>query len=138
MAVISEIIVANPGGSLSFGDYSVSEKKKVNDYEVDGDIYKIKTHDQVTRLEKNGKLFLETVPGATIHNLSMDDRLVCFEAEGRDDTMITLELEPEMGYVMRIDGKEVGDIVSSMSGKVNFSMELTSAPQTVRIQKKGE
>lgn len=79
MAVIDEIIRLESDNSLSFGNYSVSEKQKVNNFEALGDIYKVKTHNQITRLEKNGKLLVETVPGATIRNLKISEKRLLFQ-----------------------------------------------------------
>ena len=69
MAVIEELIRLEDNGSISFGNYLMDEKKKVLDFEVAGNLYKVKTYKDITKLEKNGKMLLETVPGATIHNL---------------------------------------------------------------------
>ena len=66
MAVIEELIRQEDNGSISFGNYLMDEKKKVLDFEVQGDLYKVKTYREITKLEKNGKMLLETVPGATI------------------------------------------------------------------------
>ena len=68
MAVIEELIRLEDNGSISFGNYLMDEKKKVLDFEVAGNLYKVKTYKDITKLEKNGKMLLETVPGATIHN----------------------------------------------------------------------
>ncbi len=63
MAVIEELIREEKDGSISFGDYSQQEKQKVEGFEANGDIYKVKTYKDLTRLEKNGSLLLEAVPG---------------------------------------------------------------------------
>ena len=65
MAVIEELIRKEDDGSISFGNYLMDEKKKVLDFEVQGDLYKVKTFKEITKLEKNGKMLLEAVPGAT-------------------------------------------------------------------------
>ena len=63
MAVIEELIRQEDNGTISFGNHLMDEKKKVLDFEVSGDLYKIKTFKEITKLEKNGKMLLETVPG---------------------------------------------------------------------------
>ena len=73
-------------------------KKKILDFEVNGNLYKVKTFKEITKLEKDGKMILETVPGATIHNFNMTDKGVNFVVEGTEDLQLTLELEPEMEY----------------------------------------
>jgi hypothetical protein len=135
MAVITEGIKANDGNGLCFGDYSVQSKLKVDGFEFGGDIYKVKTHNEVTRLEKNGKLLLETVPGAAIHNFSINEKTVSFAAEGQEDTQITLELEPETEYTVFISGVNTGKMKTNVSGKVIFSAELNGAPSEIKIKK---
>ncbi|MDR2903941.1 MAG: endosialidase [Clostridiales bacterium] len=135
MAVITEGIRANDESGLCFGDYSVKAKLKVDGFEFGGDLYKVKTHDEVTRLEKNGTLLLETVPGAAIHNFTINEKTVAFAAEGQEDTQITLELEPETEYTIFLSGVNTGKMKTNVSGKVIFSAELTSAPSEIKIKK---
>ena len=95
MAVIQELIRQEENGRISFGNYLMDEKKKVLDFEANGDLYKVKTFREITKLEKNGKMLLEAVPGATIHNFGMDEKGAKFSVESEEDIQITLELEPE-------------------------------------------
>lgn len=74
MAVIEELIRQEDNGTISFGNHLMDEKKKVLDFEVSGDLYKIKTFKEITKLEKNGKMLLETVPGATVHNFTVNEK----------------------------------------------------------------
>lgn len=71
MAVIEELIRQEENGTISFGNHLMDEKKKVLDFEVNGDLYKIKTFKEITKLEKNGKMLLETVPGQNLKLLYM-------------------------------------------------------------------
>lgn len=135
MSVIAEVIRLEQNGGISFGNYLVKEKQKISDFDVNGDIYKIKTHNEVTKLEKNAKLLLEAVPGCTIHDFHLNERLAIFSAEGYEDTQITLELEPEKEYRIVIDGINVGDCKSNKSGKVSFSVELSSALKEIKVEK---
>lgn len=136
MAVIDEVIRVESDNSLSFGNYSVSEKQKVNDFEALGDVYKVKTHNEITRLEKNGKLLLETVPGTAVHNLKVSEKGVKFLAEGIDDTQITLELESGVSYKIYVDDVNIGKMKANLSGKISFSAELGTSPKSIRIDKK--
>ncbi|MDR2899862.1 MAG: endosialidase [Clostridiales bacterium] len=135
MAVIDEIIIATGDGKLSFGDYLAEEKKKVADFEVDGNIYSVKTHNLVTRLEKNGSLALETVPGSTVHNLTIDEDITEFSIEGFGDTQITMELEGQMDYKIYVDNTQVGFTTTTKSGKLSFSIDLNEKPKKVKIAK---
>ena len=56
MAVIEELIRQEDNGTISFGNHLMDEKKKVLDFEVNGDLYKVKTFCEITKLEKNGKI----------------------------------------------------------------------------------
>ena len=135
MPVIKEGIILNENKSLSFGNYEAEEKIKVKDFDVDGDIYKIRTHKDVTRLSKNGSLLLETVPGATIHNLEINENKAEFFAEGLGDTLITIELEPNIVYSLYINDVNIDKIKTNISGKINFSTSLSKDKQTIKIEK---
>ena len=63
MAVIKELIREEADGTISFGDYSLSEKAKKDGFSHDGDTYKIKTYKDITKLEKNEMFVYESVPG---------------------------------------------------------------------------
>ena len=54
MAVIKELIRKENNGSISFGNYELPQKTKLADFEVNGDLYKVKTFKEITKLEKNG------------------------------------------------------------------------------------
>jgi len=134
MAVIDEIIIVS-NGKLSFGDYESDEKRKSSDVELDGNLYNVKTHKLVTRLEKNNGLLLETVPGSTVHNLEVMDDEIEFSIEGYEDSQITMELEGSTDYKIYVNNLQVGLTTSSKSGKVSFSLELGSDAKKVRIVK---
>lgn len=135
MSVIDEIIRINENNSISFGNYTVKEKKKVSDFEVNGDYYKVKTHDALTRLEKNGKLLYESVPGSAVHNFKVTEKNITFTVEGNEAAQITLELEPDKEYKIFIDDFNVGKVMSGLAGKISFSAELKPTPQGVKIEK---
>jgi len=134
MAVIDEIIIIS-NVKLSFGDYESVEKRKVSDFELDGNMYNVKTHKLLTRLEKNNGLLLETVPGSTVHNLEVFDEMIEFSIEGFEDSQITMELEGSTDYKIYVNNLQVGLTTSSKSGKVSFSLELSNDIKKVRIVK---
>lgn len=137
MAVIQELIRLEDDGTISFGNYLMDTKKKVLDFEVQGDLYKVKTFKEITKLEKNGKMLLESVPGVTIHNFEMNEKRVSFKVEAVEASQLTLELEPEMEYKLLINDMTVGKIQTNVAGKVNFSMEVQEQPQKICIEKIG-
>ena len=135
MAVIQEGIALNQDQTLSFGNYELEEKLKITDFNVDGDLYKVRTHKDVTRLSKNGKLLLETVPGATVHNLYVEENKTEFFIEGTGDTLITLELEANTAYSLYINDVNIDKIKTNLSGKINFSTTLLKENQSIKIEK---
>ena len=42
MANVKELLKAEENGSLSFGDYSLTQKTKLDDFSFEGDTYKVK------------------------------------------------------------------------------------------------
>jgi hypothetical protein len=135
MAIIEEAIRLENDNTISFGDYKAVEKRKVENFEVGEDLYKVRTHKDVTRLSKNTKLLLETVPGAAVHNLSVTEKLTKFTVEGQGSTLITLELESDTHYRVIVDDVTLETIKTNMTGKVGFSAELTENPIEVKIEK---
>jgi len=135
MSVIAEIIRVEEDGGLSFGNYLAKEKCKISDFEVEGDLYNVKTHNQVTRLEKNNKLLFESVPGAAVHGFTVTKAAARFSLEGYEDTSVTIELLPDSEYKIIIDEMNVGNARSNLSGKINFSVDLRSGIQNVQIDK---
>ena len=50
MAAISELIRTEANGTLSFGDYTLGAKAKLDNYDFNGDKYKVKTFKEITKL----------------------------------------------------------------------------------------
>lgn len=125
MAVIKELIREESNGLLSFGDYSLEEKSKKSDFEHCGDLYKIKTYKDITKLEKNGLFVYESVPGTAVTNFEITDNEVSFVVEGYTDSQITLELESEKEYVAYIDDVNAGKMKTNAGGKLMLSVELS-------------
>ena len=135
MAVVNDLIKLESDGTISFGDYTADTKKKVPDFKVNDDVYYVKTFNEITRLEKNGKLLLETVPGSAVHNFSINENLVSFSIEGKDDIQITMELEPESEYRVVGDDFNIGSVNSGAYGKVSFSVEANGNEKAVKVEK---
>ena len=53
MSVVEQLIRREDNGSLSFGNYLLQTKTKKSDFEYEGDLYKVKTFQEITKLEKN-------------------------------------------------------------------------------------
>lgn len=135
MAVISELIRSEADGTISFGDYSLSTKAKLDNFEHQGDVYKVKTCQEITKLERNGMFVYESVPGTTVEHLKATDTGMEFSVEGPEDAQFTVELEEEREYDIRIDGTDAGRMKTNLGGKLSVSVELGEDPVEVSIQK---
>lgn len=124
MAVIKELIRKESNGTLSFGNYEFDTKQKLSDFEFEGDLYKVKTFKEITKLEKNGLFVYESVPGTVVTNLKVTDKETTFSVEGWEDSSITLELEPEAEYKVYVDGTNVGKMKTNLGGKLVLSIEI--------------
>ena len=136
MAVVEELLRTEENGTISFGDYTLDAKAKVEDYEHNGDLYKVKTFKEITKLERNGMFVYESVPGTSVRNLKVTDNGMEFLVEGTTDSQITVELEPESEYETLIDEKSTGRMKTNLGGKLVLSVELGSGNAAqVRIVK---
>lgn len=81
MAAISELIRTESNGTISFGDYTLAEKAKLDNYEFEGDLYKVKTFKEITKLERNGLFVYESVPGTAVFNFCRKESGVEFSVE---------------------------------------------------------
>lgn len=124
MAAVKELLRAENDGTLSFGDYTLADKTKKDNYEFEGDIYKVKTFSEITKLERNGMFVYESVPGSAVEGFRETDAEVSFTVSARGDVQFTLELEPESEYEVFIDGDSVGRMGTNLSGKLSVSVEL--------------
>lgn len=137
MAEVKELLKAETDGTLSFGDYTLESKTKLEGFEFQGDVYKVKTFAEITKLEKNGMFVYESVPGTAVHNFKASEQEVSFVVSGEKDAQVTLELEADSAYVVYMDDVNVGDISTNLSGKLSMSAEL--APEkdvAVKVVKK--
>lgn len=137
MPAVKELIRTEQNGTISFGDYTLGTKSKLQDYEFNGDLYKVKTFYEITKLERNGMFVYESVPGTAVNCFAADDAGVSFTVEGAKDAQITLELEDGTEYDVQIGDEDAGVMKSNMSGKVTLSVELSEGvSKKVEIKKK--
>lgn len=133
MAVIRELLRTEDDGTISFGNYELNQKKKLSDYEVQGDLYKVKTWKEITRLERNDTVVYESVPGTAVADFFENDREVSFTVEGNADCTITLGLAEDAEYRIYLDDVSVGMMKTTMGGKLALSVEFLDADQ-VRVR----
>lgn len=124
MAVVKELLRAEADGTLSFGDYTLASKTKLDGFEFQGDIYKVKTYNEITKLEKNGMFAYESVPGTAVEGFKATPAEVSFRVSGEKDVQVTLELEADTEYIVYMDDVNVGTMKTNLSGKISVSAEL--------------
>ena len=135
MSTVSELIRSESDGSLSFGDYTLGAKAKLDNFEHAGAKYKVKTFREITKLERNEMFAYESVPGTAVTNMSMEDGVIRFSVEGPEDAEITLGLEEETAYEVSIGGTDAGTMTTNLGGKLTISVELNGEPVAVEIKR---
>ena len=124
MAVVKELLRVESNGTISFGDYTLKEKTKLEDFEFQGDLYKVKTFEEITKLEKNGIFLYESVPGTAVENFKMTENQVSFNVWSEEDVQFTLGLEADTEYTVYLDDINVGKMKTNLSGKLSVSPEF--------------
>lgn len=124
MPVIESLIRSEADGTISFGNYKLDSKSKLDNFEHAGDLYKIKTFYEITKLERNGSFVYESVPGTAVEHFSAKHDGVEFTVSGDKDAQITIQLEDDAEYEIYVDGVAVGGMKTNMSGKLVVSVEL--------------
>lgn len=136
MAVVDELLRTEEDGAISFGNHKLAAKAKVEDYEHGGDLYKVKTYKELTKLEKNGMFAYESEPGTSVNGFMETENGVSFTVEGDEDAQITVGLEEDTEYDVYLDDVSAGRMKTNLSGKLNISVELASAGEVkVKITK---
>ena len=124
MAGVEGLIQTEADGSLSFGNHTLAQKAKKEDFEHGGDLFKVKTYGTMTKLERNGMFAYESVPGTSVTNFKEDVDGVTFTVEGKEDAQLTIGLEDETEYEVFIGGENIGKMRTSLGGKLSISVEL--------------
>ena len=124
MPVIEELICIEQDGTISFGNYKLGQKAKKSDFEYQGDMYKVKTYNEITKLERNDMFVYESVPGTAAEHFKVTDEGVEFTVEGSKDAQITVQLENDTDYEIYVNDSAVGNMMTNMSGKLSVSVEL--------------
>ena len=136
MSVVAELIKTEADGGLSFGNYELNEKAKKEDYECAGNLYKVKTFKEITKLERDGMFVYESVPGTSVHDFQATDEGVSFIVCGPEDAQITVGVKEDTEYEITVGGKSTGKVKSNLGGKLNLSDELAGngdVPVVIRL-----
>ena len=124
MAIVEQLIRSESDDTLSFGNYQLSEKAKVEDFPFQGNSYKVKTFSGITRLEKDGMFAYESVPGTIVNGFSAKEDGGEFVVAGKEDAQVTIGLSEDATYTVFVNGEQIGDMKTNMSGKLSISVEL--------------
>lgn len=124
MAAVKDLLRVEADGTLSFGDYTLASKTKLDGFEFQGDLYKVKTFKEITKLEKNGMFVYESVPGTAVEHFKMTEDVLSFEVSGIGDAQFTVELEADSKYEVYMDDVSVDKMTTNLSGKLSVSTEL--------------
>ena len=129
MSVISELIRSEADGTLSFGNYELESKSKKQDFEHQGDLYKVKTFKEITKLEKNGTFVYESIPGTAVSVFKETADEVSFFVDGKGQTQITLELESNKEYRVFVGDRDLG-VSKTDGGKITLDVDLENGNLT--------
>ena len=132
---MSKEIIAVTDGALAFGDSSLAEKTKLDGFEFKGDIYKVKTFHEITKLERNEMFLYESVPGTEVTDFALDADGVSFSVTGSGETQITLGLGDDAEYDIIVDDEKEDRTETSMGGKIAFTIELSAEPTKVAVRR---
>ena len=100
MAVVQELIRTEDNGTISFGDYELNQKSKLSDYQYQGDMYKVKTYKEITKLERNGMFVYESVPGTSVFHLQQDGTVLRFRALRILRLLLNWKLRQSIRYLL--------------------------------------
>lgn len=127
MAVVEELLRSEADGTISFGNHKLEAKAKREDFQYAGDLLKVKTYKEITKLEKNGMFLYESVPGTSVLSFKENEDGVEFIAEGDEDAQITVGLVDDTEYEVFVADKSVGTMKTGLGGKLSLSVELENA-----------
>lgn len=137
MPVIETLIRSEADGTISFGNYKLQSKSKLDNFEHAGDLYKIKTFYEITKLERNGLFVYESVPGTAVEHFTVNHDGVEFDVACNKDAQITVQLEDDSEYEVFVNDVAVGGMKTNMSGKLSVSVELNEgAASRVKVVKR--
>ncbi len=136
MGNVKELLRTEQDGTLSFGDYSLGSKTKLEDFEHEGNLYKVKTFRELTKLERDGLFVYESEPGTAVNSLKISENGMEFKVSGPEDCQITAGLSEDSEYEVFINGQSIGRMKTNLGGKLSFGVSLENEDEvSVRIVK---
>ena len=134
MAVVKELVRGDQD-ALSFGNYELAVKTKKDGFEWKGDIYKVKTFREITKLEKNRLFAYESVPGTAVSSFKEQAAGVDFYVEGPETAQVIIGLEEDCEYDVFLNDVQVDRLKTNVGGKLTLNVELGKEPVHVRVVK---
>ena len=113
MAAVKELLRAETDGTLSFGDYTLDNKTKLDGFDFQG-----------------GMFVYESVPGTAVENFKATENVVSFKVCGETDFQFTLGMEADAEYVVYMDDVNIGDMTTNLSGKLSVSAEAEAGKES--------
>ena len=136
MAVVEELLRSEADGTISFGNHKLATKAKLEDFKHGGDLLKVKTYSEITKLEKNGMFLYESVPGTSVAGFVEKETGVEFTVEGDEDAQITIGLSDDTEYEVFLAGESTGTMKTGLGGKLSLSVTLEAAGEVaVKVEK---
>ena len=124
MSAVKALIKAEVNGTLEFGDYTLDQKAKLDGFDFQGNLYKVKTFAGITKLERDGMFVYESVPGTAVEGFHATAEGLEFKVSGAKDAQITVGLEADSEYTVCMNETCMNDIKTNLSGKLSISVEL--------------
>lgn len=131
MAIVEELLRAEESGAISFGNHTLAEKSKKEQALTAGDVYKVKTYNEITKLEKNGMFLYESVPGTSVVDFVEAADEISFKVEGAKDAQITVGMKDDTEYEVYVNDAGVGKMRTGLSGKLSLSVELEAVGEVL-------
>jgi len=130
------VIRVEEGNRLSFGNHHLETKTKVEDFAFQGDLLKVKTFYEITKLEKNGSFLYESVPGTSVTDFAENEEGVVFYVAAKENAQITVGLVSQTAYEVTVGEESIGVMETNLSGKLSVSVEcLSEEPVKVEIKR---
>lgn len=118
-------LISVADGKMNFGDYELSEKAKLDGFEYGGNIYKVKTFKELTKLERDEMFLYESEPGTNVSDFAQTDKELSFNVSGYEDAMITIGLKEDTEYEVFENGISAGKVKTNLGGKLSISVSLS-------------
>ena len=88
----------------------------------------------MTKLEKNGMFLYESEPGTSVFCFVETEEGVSFLVEGKEDAQITVGLQEDTEYDVKIGAEDAGKMRTNLGGKLSLSVELSGYEEAVAVK----